>query len=109
MYPVSPTTTSSRTGSWSARRRSPTPSASLRRTEGLASQGEATDLDPVEARLQAVLDPYRERLPSCELYGAPYLQRAGAKAHDWFAGVSQGNGVVRFFLLPMHHHPELLD
>ena len=37
------------------------------------------------------------------------LRRPGAKAHDWFAGVNRGNGVVRFSFLPMHAHPELLD
>jgi hypothetical protein len=62
------------------------------------------------ARLEAILDPYRDRLEAYELYGAPYLRRPGATAHDWFAGVSEGKpGVVRFFLLPMHHHPDLLE
>lgn len=68
-----------------------------------------TNLEAVEDRLQRVLDPYRERLEAFELYGRPFLRRPGAKAHDWFAGVSPGNGLVRFFLLPIHHHPELLD
>jgi hypothetical protein len=67
------------------------------------------DLAALRTRLQAVLDPYRDRLEAYELYGAPYLRRPGAKAHDWFAGVSDGKGVVRFFLLPMHNHPELLE
>jgi hypothetical protein len=75
----------------------------------VAAKTGATDLEAVETRLQVILDPYRDRLESYELYGAHYLRRTGAKAHDWFAGVSQGNGVVRFFLLPMHHHPGLLD
>ena len=64
----------------------------------------------LKERLESILDPYRDRLEAYELYGAPYLRRPGAKAHDWFAGVSDGKpGVVRFFLLPMHGHPELLD
>lgn len=67
------------------------------------------DLAAVEARLEAILDPYRSRLESFEIYGVPMLRRPGAKAHDWFAGVSPGNGVIRFFLLPMHVHSELLD
>ena len=67
------------------------------------------DLAALQARLEAVLDPYRDRLEAFDLYGAPYLRRPGAKAHDWFAGVSEGTGVIRFFLLPMHHHPDLLD
>ena len=44
-----------------------------------------------------------------EPWRAPYLRRQGARAHDWFAGVSEGKGVMRFFLLPMHSHPDLLD
>ena len=71
--------------------------------------GETPDLTELRARLEGLLDPYRDRLEAFELYGTPYLRRPGAKAHDWFAGVSEGKGVVRFFLLPMHHHPELLD
>jgi hypothetical protein len=68
-----------------------------------------TDLAALQARLETILDPYRDRLEPFELYGTPYLRTPGAKAHDWFAGVSPGNGVIRFFLLPMHSHPELLD
>ncbi|HSL76618.1 MAG TPA: hypothetical protein VK867_06720 [Candidatus Limnocylindrales bacterium] len=67
------------------------------------------DLGVIEGRLEALLDPYRDRLEAYELYGAPYLRRPGAKAHDWFAGVSRGSGVVRLFLLPMHHDPGLLE
>jgi hypothetical protein len=68
-----------------------------------------SELAAAEARLQAVLDPYRDRLEAFEIYGVPMLRRPGAKAHDWFAGVNRGNGVVRFSFLPMHAHPELLD
>jgi hypothetical protein len=68
-----------------------------------------TDLAALQTRLEAILDPYRGELEAFDLYGAPYLRRPGAKAHDWFAGVSEGKGVIRFFLLPMHHHPGLLD
>jgi hypothetical protein len=67
------------------------------------------DLTAVEARLDAILEPYRTRLETFEIYGVPMLRRPGARAHDWFAGVSPGNDVIRFFLLPMHTHPELLD
>lgn len=67
------------------------------------------DLGAVEVRLQAILDPFRDRLEAFEIYGVPMLRRPGAKAHDWFAGVSPGNGVMRFFLLPVRTQPELLD
>jgi hypothetical protein len=66
------------------------------------------DLSTLEARLQALLDPYRGRLEAFEIYGAPMLRRPGAKAHDWFAGVQRIDGAVKFNLLPMHGHPELL-
>ena len=67
------------------------------------------DLAAVQQRLEALLDPYRDRLEAFEIYGVPMLRRPGAKAHDWFAGVNLGNGVVRFSFLPMHAHPELLE
>ena len=67
------------------------------------------ELEAVQARLEALLDPYRDRLEAFEIYGVAMLRRPGAKAHDWFAGVNRGNGVVRFSFLPMHAHPELLD
>jgi hypothetical protein len=75
---------------------------------GVTGGGEVA-LAATEARLQALLDPYRDRLEAFEIYGVPMLRRPGAKAHDWFAGVNRGNGVVRFSFLPMHAHPELLD
>ena len=67
------------------------------------------ELATAQARLDGILDPYRDRLEAFEIYGVPMLRRPGAKAHDWFAGVNRGNGVVRFSFLPMHAHPELLD
>ena len=67
------------------------------------------DLAAVEARLRAILAPYRERLEEGEIYGVPMLRRRGAKAHDWFAGVQLANGAVKFNFLPMHTHPELLE
>jgi hypothetical protein len=74
-----------------------------------ATGGGEVALAATEARLQALLDPYRDRLEAFEIYGVPMLRRPGAKAHDWFAGVNRGNGVVRFSFLPMHAHPELLE
>jgi hypothetical protein len=67
------------------------------------------ELAGVQARLEAILEPYRGQLETFEIYGVPMLRRPGARAHDWFAGVSPGNGVIRFFLLPMYAHPELLE
>ncbi len=67
------------------------------------------ELAALEARLAALLDPYRDRLEPVEVYGQPFLRRPGATKHEWFAGVNRGTRVVRFSLLPMYGHAELLD
>jgi 7-keto-8-aminopelargonate synthetase-like enzyme len=67
------------------------------------------DLDAVEARLRAILRPYEGRLEAATIYGMPVLRRAGAKAHDWFAGVERTAAAVKLNFLPMYAHPELLD
>jgi 7-keto-8-aminopelargonate synthetase-like enzyme len=66
-------------------------------------------LAAVEARLRAILEPYRDRLDEGTIYGIATLRRPDAKAHDWFAGVQLANGYVKLNFLPMHEHPELLD
>ena len=67
------------------------------------------DLDALEAQLRAILEPYGDELEAAEIYGLEVLRRPGARAHDWFAGVSRTDGVVKFSFLPMHSHPELLE
>jgi hypothetical protein len=67
------------------------------------------EIAALETRLQGLLDPYRDGLEPVEVYGQPFLRRPGATKHEWFAGVNRGKGVARFSLLPMYHHPELLD
>lgn len=67
------------------------------------------DLDAVEARLRAVLDPYGDLLEPATIYGMPVLRRPGAKAHDWFAGVQRTDAAVKFNFLPMHGNPTLLE
>jgi 7-keto-8-aminopelargonate synthetase-like enzyme len=67
-----------------------------------------SDLTAVELRLRAILDPYRDKLEEGTIYNLPVLRRHGAKRHDWFAGVQQVEGAVKFNFLPIHHHPELL-
>lgn len=66
-------------------------------------------LDAVETRLKAILDPYRDRLEEATIYNIPVLRRPGAKAHDWFAGVQRAGSAIKFNFLPMHTHPELLE
>jgi hypothetical protein len=68
-----------------------------------------SDLETLERRLQAILDPYRERLETFEVYGQTMLRLPGRKSHQWFAGVRTAGDTVKFSLLPMHAHPELLD
>jgi hypothetical protein len=69
----------------------------------------ADDLAVVEARLQAMLEPYAARLEAATIYGLPTLRRPGAGAHDWFAFVKPASRHVSLFLLPVHTHPELLE
>ncbi len=67
------------------------------------------DLDRTEARLRALLEPYRDRLEEGAIYSLTVLRRPGSKAHDWFAGVQRVDGAVKLNFLPMHQHPEILD
>ena len=67
------------------------------------------DLAALEAELRAILVPYEDVLESSEIYGMEMLRRPGAKAHDWFARVREKAGTVKFMLLPMHTHPELIE
>ena len=60
------------------------------------------ELAAIEARLQRVLDPYRDRLELATIYGNPALRRAGANAHSWFAFVKPQAKHVGFYLLPIH-------
>jgi len=68
-------------------------------------------VDELEAELRAILVPYEDVLETGEIYGVEVLRRPGAKKHDWFAGVrpGTGDGSIKFMLLPIHGHPELLE
>jgi hypothetical protein len=67
------------------------------------------DVGELEGRLRAILDPYRDRLEPFEVYGQTMLRLPGRTKHDWFAGVRSAGDSVKFSLLPMHAHPEVLD
>ena len=67
------------------------------------------DRDELEVRLNAILDPYRDRLEAATIYNIPVLRRSDAKAHDWFAGVQRADPAVKFNFLPMYVHPGLLE
>ncbi len=47
----------------------------------------AGEFGALEARLWAVLAPYRDRLEEGSVYGLVTLKRPGANAHQFFAGV----------------------
>ena len=63
----------------------------------------------MEARLLAILDPYRGRLTAGSVYGLPTIGRPGSKAHAFFAAVRRADRHVAFHLMPIYRHPELLD
>jgi hypothetical protein len=62
----------------------------------------AADPHAIQARLEAILDPYRDRLELATIYGNPALRRPGASAHQWFAFVKRQSRHVGFYLLPIH-------
>jgi len=67
------------------------------------------DLGPVEARLRAIVDAYRNRLVGGSVYGLETLTRPDAKAHDFFAFVKPGSSYVSLYLKPVYTWPDLLD
>jgi hypothetical protein len=69
----------------------------------------AGDLAAIAGRLEAVLDPYRDRLETATIYNIPTLRKHGANAHNWFAFVKPATKHVGFYLLPMHTWPELAE
>jgi hypothetical protein len=69
----------------------------------------AEELAAIEARLRAILLPYEGRLETATIYNIPTLRKRGANAHQWFAFVKPASKHVGFYLLPVVHHPELVD
>jgi hypothetical protein len=67
------------------------------------------DLGPVEARLRAIVDAYRDRLVVGSVYGLETLTRPNAKAHDFFAFVKPGASYVSLYLKPVYTWPDLLE
>jgi len=67
------------------------------------------DLGPVEARLRAIVDAYRDRLIVGSVYSLETLTRPGARAHDFFAFVKPGASFVSLYLKPVYTWPDLLD
>ena len=67
------------------------------------------DLQAIEARLWAILEPYRGRLEGGSVYGLETLKWAGVRQHDFFAGVRVAPRHVAFHLMPVYTYPHLLD
>ena len=68
-----------------------------------------SDLQTIEARIWAMLEPYRDRLEPATIYGIPSLRWPGAKAHDYFAAVKTGKSYVSLYLLVADTFPEALE
>lgn len=68
-----------------------------------------TDLSAIEARIWALLEPYRGELEEATIYGLPSLRWPGAKAHDYFASVNAGKKHVGLYLLVADTYPEVLE
>jgi hypothetical protein len=69
----------------------------------------APNLPAIEARIWALLEPYRGELEAATIYGVPSLRWPGAKAHDYFASVRSGKSYVSLYLLPADTYPEALE
>ena len=67
------------------------------------------DFEAIEARLWAILEPFRGRLEAGSVYGLVTLKWVGTKQHDFFAGVRVAPKHVAFHLMPVYADPHLLD
>lgn len=65
-----------------------------------------TDLEAVEARLQALLDRYRPELVDGTIYGIPSLVWPGATGHDYFAALKRGKKKVSVYLVIADRYPD---
>lgn len=68
-----------------------------------------TDLDAVEARIWALLEPYREELEDATIYGMPALRWPGSGSHDYFAAVQRSARKVSVYAVAVDTWPETLD
>jgi hypothetical protein len=67
-----------------------------------------SDLEATEARIWALLEPFRGELEQATIYGMPSLRWPGAKAHDYFAAVKAAKRHVSLFLLVADTYPDAL-
>jgi len=67
------------------------------------------DLDAVEARIWALLDPYRDELEDATIYGMPSLRWPGSGSHDYFAAVKRSAHKVSLYAIAVDTWPEALE
>ena len=67
------------------------------------------DLDAVEARIWALLQPYRDELEDATIYGMPSLRWPGSGAHDYFAAVKRSAHKVSLYAIAVDTWPEALE
>lgn len=67
------------------------------------------DLDAVEARVWALLDPYRATLEEATIYGMPSLRWPGSGSHDYFAAVQRSARKVSLYAIAVETWPEALE
>ena len=68
-----------------------------------------TDWDAVEARIWALLAPYRDELEDATIYGMPSLRWPGSGAHDYFAAVKRSANKVSLYAIAVDTWPEALE
>ena len=66
------------------------------------------DLDAVEARIWALLAPYRDELEDATIYGMPSLRWPGSGSHDYFAAVKRSAQKVSMYAIAVDTWPETL-
>ena len=67
------------------------------------------DLDAVEARIWALLKPYRAELEEATIYGMPSLRWPGSGSHDYFAAVKRSALKVSLYAVAVDTWPETLE
>ena len=67
------------------------------------------DLDAVEARIWALLEPYRDELEEATIYGIPSLRWPGSGSHDYFAAVKRSARKVSLYAIAVDTWPESLE
>ena len=67
------------------------------------------ELDAVEARIWALLEPYRDELEDATIYGMPSLRWPGTGSHDYFAAVQRSTRKVSLYAIAVEAWPETLS